>query len=523
MLHERRQYQEDAHDAIISAWQSFDKVIMVLPTGAGKTCVFSKIIETETRNGNRCLVLAHRDELITQAADKLRRVTGIESAREQAGETALGSFWPCTVGSVQTLMRQSRLNRFSPDYYQRIIVDECHHALSRSYQLILKHFSSAKVLGVTATPDRGDMRNLGEYFENIAFEYSLTQAISEGYLAPIKAMTIPLKIELGNVRVTAGDFNDADLGSALDPYLPEIAKAVSERARDRKTVIFLPLIATSERMTAHLKSYGIDARHVCGVSPDRAEVLAWFNKANPGSALCNSMLLTEGWDEPSADAISVLRATKVRSLYAQMVGRGTRIHPGKKDLLILDFLWHTTNHQLCKPACLIASDETECEAAGNAIDAAGGRAVDIGEAIEDGRRNARLEREAKLARELHEKRNRQARVIDPLEFAMSIHSDAIESYEPTFRWHKDKPSPRQLEILAQRGFSASDIRDKGHASVLLEAIISRSQDGMCSPKQIHTLATLGVQDAGTLTFDQAQRRIAELIGTKPKPGVNLNW
>jgi len=500
-----RPYQQEAHDAIICSWGEFDRTLCVMPTGVGKTIVFAKVAETEVARRHRVLILAHREELINQAQDKLRWATGLETAREKADETALNSLFPVTVGSVQTLMRPARLERFPRDYYTRIIVDEAHHALSASYQSVLGYFDAAKVLGVTATPDRGDKRNLAEYFDGLAYEYLLPAAIRDGYLVPIKAQTVPLHIDIDSVRVTAGDYNDADLGSALDPYLPQIARAIADHAGGRKSVVFLPLIATSERMVEHLRAVGMDARHVCGVSQDRADVLRWFNAASPGAVLCNSMLLTEGWDEPTADCIVCLRPTKIRSLYAQIVGRGTRLSPGKTDLLLLDFLWHSTTHALCKPASLIAQDEQEYQAATAVIDAAGG-SVDIGEAIEEGKRNARLEREKALARQLEEKRNRKARTIDPLEFALAIHDDDIEAYGATYKWERKKPSERQLEVLAARGFAPEDIQDRGHASLLLDKIITRSQLNLASPKQIKLLAKFGV-DAGMMPFAQASAEI----------------
>ena len=242
---ELRPYQQKAVDSIFKSWGEFDKTLLVLPTGCGKTVCFAKVAERALKDGGKALVLAHREELLTQARDKIAAVTGLSCAFEKAGESAIDSLYPITCASVQTLMRESRLRRFSPDHYGTIIVDEAHHALSDSYQNILRYFSSAKVLGVTATPDRGDKQNLGKYFEDIAYEYSIRDAIKEGYLSKILVQTIPLKISLKGVKTTAGDYSADDLGSAIDPYLEEIAKHIP---RERKTLIFLPLIATSQRM-----------------------------------------------------------------------------------------------------------------------------------------------------------------------------------------------------------------------------------------------------------------------------------
>ena len=333
-----------------------DKTLLVLPTGCGKTIVFAKVAEECVRRGSRVLILAHRGELLWQAADKLNKVTGLGCATEKAEETCIGSWFRITVGSVQTMMREKRLSRFPDDYFNTIIIDEAHHCISDSYQKVLKHFPEAKVLGVTATPDRGDMRNLGQVFDSLAYEYTLPKAIKEGYLSPIKALTLPLKLDLSGVGVQAGDFKIQELATALDPYLYQIADEMRKYCMDRKTVVFLPLVKTSQKFRDILNEKGFHAAEVNGESRDRAEILEAFDRGSY-NVLCNSMLLTEGWDCPSVDCIIVLRPTKVRSLYSQMVGRGTRLYPGKDHLLLLDFLWHTGRQELCHPASLICTDE----------------------------------------------------------------------------------------------------------------------------------------------------------------------
>ncbi|MEG2001409.1 MAG: DEAD/DEAH box helicase, partial [Evtepia sp.] len=353
---ELRPYQEAAKQAVFDAWESgVNRTLMVLPTGCGKTVVFAKITETCVKNGERVLILAHRGELLDQAADKLLQATGLRCATEKADETCLDSFYRIVVGSVQSLMREKRLEKFRPDFFQYIVIDEAHHCLSEGYRRVLDHFKDAKVLGVTATPDRGDMKNLGEIFQTKAFEYTLPKAINEGYLVPMKALTVPLKLDLSGVGMQGGDFKVGEIGTALDPYLDQIAEQMVLHCKARKTVVFLPLIKTSQKFTDILNEHGFRAAEVNGKSADRAEILSAFNDGRY-NVLCNSMLLTEGWDCPSVDCVIVLRPTKVRSLYSQMVGRGTRLCDGKNDLLIMDFLWHTEKHELCHPANLICEN-----------------------------------------------------------------------------------------------------------------------------------------------------------------------
>ena len=377
---ELRPYQEEARAAVEGEWEKgVQKTLLVLPTGCGKTVVFAKITEDQVRKGERILILAHRGELLEQAADKIRTATGLACAMEKAEKTCLGGWFRVAVGSVQTLMREKRLARFPSDYFQTIIIDEAHHCISDSYQKIFSHFGQAKLLGVTATPDRGDMQNLGEVFGSLAYEYTLPKAIKEGYLSPIKALTIPLKLDLSGVSIQSGDLKAGDVATALDPYLYQIADEMKKYCTDRKTVVFLPLVKTSRKFRDILTERGFKAAEVNGGSRDRAEILEAFDKGEY-NVLCNSMLLTEGWDCPSVDCIVVLRPTRVRSLYSQMVGRGTRLHPGKEYLLLLDFLWHTERHELCHPADIICTKKEVAQRMTADLEQAAGCPVDIEQA-----------------------------------------------------------------------------------------------------------------------------------------------
>lgn len=478
----------------------------------GKTIVFSEIAKRRVDAGERVLILAHRGELLEQAADKLARSTGLACAVEKAENTSVGRFESVVVGSVQTLMRQSRLDALGADRFSTIIVDEAHHALSSSYQAVLDYFSAAKVLGVTATPDRGDRKNLGELFDSLAYEYSLPQAIKDGYLCPIEAQTIPLSLDLSHVGVQAGDFKSADLGDALEPYLEQIAQEMYEaQCMDRKTVVFLPLIATSQKFRDILNRHGFRAAEVNGQSSNRAEVLKDFERGKY-NVLCNSMLLTEGWDCPSVDCIVVLRPTKVRSLYCQMVGRGTRLSPetNKDKLLLLDFLWHTERHELCRPTHLIAKSAEVANAMTKVIEQQQGAPIDLEEVEKSAENDVAQAREESLAKQLAEMRTKKRKLVDPLQYEMSIMDADLQNYVPSFGWEMAPPSDKQLKALESHGIFADSIECAGKASLLLNRLDKRKAEGMSSAKQIRLLERYGFKHVGEWSLDQASRLISRL-------------
>lgn len=522
MGQELRPYQQQARDRIHAEWDAgHTRTLLVLPTGTGKTIVFASVAADQVRAGDRVLILAHRGELLEQAADKLQRSTGLVSAVEKAESTCLDSWFRVVVGSVQTLQRTARLERFPQDYFGTIIIDEAHHAITDGYRRILDYFGDAKVLGVTATPDRGDMRNLGEVFDSLAFEYKLTDAIKEGYLCKIMAQTVPLQLDISSVTMSGGDYAVGDLGTALDPYLEQIAAEMARRCKSRKTVVFLPLIKTSQKFRDLLNAHGFRAAEVNGQSDDRRQVLADFD-AGKYNVLCNSMLLTEGWDCPSVDCVVVLRPTKVRSLYSQMVGRGTRLSPGKTDLLLLDFLWMTDKHELCRPADLVCEDRTVARQMTEHL-AETGCPEDIEEAAAQASEDVVAQREEALAKQLEEQRRKKAKLVDPLQYEMSIQAEDLAGYVPAFGWEAGPPSEQQTAALEKLGILPDAVESAGKAALLLDRLNKRRDEGLTTPKQIRCLEKYGFQHVGTWSFEAARHMIDRIAaqGWRGVPkGVN---
>ena len=510
-----RPYQKDCCNAVWSKWREFDKLLAVLPTGSGKTVIGLSLAKHIISQGGRLLWLAHRDELIRQPQARAREFLGMECAIEKAKETALGSMYPVTIGSVQSLCREKRLHKFKPDHYTHIVVDETHHILAATYMRILKHFSSAKVLGISATPDRGDKKNLGQFFDELAFEYHIKDAIDAGWLCPISAQTIPINIDMSNVRTEKGDYKDRDIDDAIKPYLAAIAAKLWELSPERKHLIFLPLKATAQLMREMMQEAGFRSYYAAG---DYRDELEDYHRDVGGSCMCNAMLLSEGYDHPPINGITILRPTQSRSLYAQMAGRGTRPCPesGKTDLMLHDCLWFSERYSLAHPASLIAEDE-EIEKRMVEKAKAGGK-MDIGALEESAHSDAKAEREDVLKSYLDANSKRKSKTVDPLVFGFLVDDEEITHYEPSFGWEKEKASSKQQETLAKFGFDGSSMR-KGYASKILDKVMDRMDHKLASAKQLNILQRFGYRKFGGMTFEEASGKIDKLAknGWSRKP------
>ena len=487
-----RPYQVNLINAVHESWKESDRVIAVAPTGSGKAVMMACIARDRLEHGP-VLILAHRQELIDQAIDKMEKATGVRAVKEMAESKASGNE-RMVVASMQTL---SRRDVFGSGYFRTVIVDECHHLVSDSYLNLMGRFTGAKVLGVTATPDRSDKKELGSYFEKVAYEIGLLDLIAQGYLSKIVVNRIPVRVDLSNVSKRAGEFASEELDSAITPWLEKI---VAHIPRDRKTLVFLPLIATSKQFTEIAKGAGFDAEHVDGNSPDRADVLARFAAKKVG-ILSNSMLLTEGYDCPSIDCVLVLRPTMSRPLYSQMIGRGTRIFPGKENLLVLDALWLTGKHSLVRPTSLVTDSVEVAKIAEEMLDQ--GEMWDVEKVVE----SAKEQREKSLIKQLKEQAakaiGKKLNAIDPLEFAVSLHDARLAEYEPVMAWESAPPSPKQVQMIERFGLAGDRVTCKGHASAIINRIMDRQRLKLASPKQLKWLIKLGHPKPYTETFKGA--------------------
>lgn len=518
-----RDYQGNALNAVREAWKEASRLLMVMATGTGKTEVVAKITKEHVDAGGKVLILAHTDELLDQMIFKVRRSTDLEPEKEKADEQA-SPFAPVVVASVQTLARENRLTGFADNHFTLIIVDECHRSLAASYQRILCYFHfgakslaedwkmpvpgepflhNAKILGVTATADRGDKRSLGEFYQKVAFEYGLLEAVRDGYLVRPIVKNIPIKIDLKGIKRTAGDFDAGDVAERIRPFLKAGATAIKEHAGDRKTVAFMPSIETARMLAEACSALGLNGSFVSGQCADRSEKVAAFDRAPAGAVIACAMLLIEGWDCDTVSAVAMWRVTKVRSLFAQGIGRCTRTLTGlidgletaderlaaiklssKPDMLILDPLWLTDRLDLIRPVDLVAGSPAVREKM------LSGELSDLVEAEAAAERDllASLEAAAK-------KHSRKAtRIIDPLAWAVSLGDASLAGWEPDSPWDELPPHPGQLEILTRNSIDTANITCRGLASKIVDRIVARKQLGLCSPKQMRFLIQLGMKD-----------------------------
>ena len=504
---ELRPYQIDWVNKVTAAFMENDRVLGCAATGSGKTLMVSEIMR---RRHDRCLFLADARELVHQNADKFQTFTGEIPGIDMAKAHAKLSD-RVVVGTVQSI--GNRLDKYPSDHFGMISLDECHrNTLGAQAQKVLNHFPNAQVLGVTATPFRTDRRQLGEYYETIGAESGLFDLIRQGFLSRIVIKSVPIPdIDLRGISTSYSsgepDYNRGELGRALEPHLLEAAELLREHASGRKTVVFVPLVATSLAFVQACESIGLRACHVDG--KDRTQLQRFVD--GEFDIIVNASLLTYGWDCPQVDCVFPLRPTKSLSLFQQEVGRGTRIHPGKDNLLVLDPLFLSDDHNLIRSARLIAKTAEQADDIQGIIE--GGGEVDIEEAEEE----AIKKRESRLEEELKAHSKKRARTVDAMEFFMSIDVHTLSDYEPEMKWEAKDASEKQLQLIERSGLDPDAIRDQGMASRVIDVILNRRNAGLATPKQVKRLKQYGHESPETATFEEASNFITTIANNGWRP------
>lgn len=373
-----RPYQADCLASIRGQLTANRSTLVVMATGLGKTVVFAHAAHAWP---DRVLVIAHRDELIRQAAGKVKAVTGdvpgIEMGDERIHETAFDGPPKVVVSSVQTMSRENRRTRFQPDEFGLIVIDEAHHAVAQSYRSILDYFAAAKVLGVTATPQRADELALGQVFESVAWDYGIVPAVEDGWLVPVRQKVVVIDgLDFSGVRTTAGDLNEGDLEQILieEKFVHQMAKPTIDLAGDRSALVFCVTVKHAKLMAEILNRYKPDC--AIALSGETAKDERRYHvdrfKAGEIQILCNCALFLEGFDAPNTAIVVNGRPTKSPVLYTQVLGRGTRPLPGvvdgletadarkaairgssKPNMLSLDFVGNSGRHRIVTAADIL--------------------------------------------------------------------------------------------------------------------------------------------------------------------------
>lgn len=530
--HTLRPYQVEAIVQVELAWDDRRDALVVMATGLGKTTVFAEIARRARDQGKgRVLVLAHRIELVDQAAARLRSIglsVEVESGDRRA---SLMDTSDAVVATVQT-MRGRRLAKWNARAFGTVIIDEAHHAIARNYRAVLDHFGEARILGVTATPDRGDDVALGEIFGGgVSYAYGLWDGIRAGYLCDIRAKTVDLDcVSLEGVRTTAQahgrDLAAEDIAKAMtgDEPMHAIAAPLAGETKGRKTLVFMPSVELTHELARVLSGYvgGDRVRSLDGTTDGeiRAQALRDYSEGGV-DYLINCALFTEGFDAPATSCVAIARPTKSRALYAQMVGRGTRLHPSKSDLLVLDFYPANTRHNLAHIADIFDGKGLDAHEA-EAMDAA----LRKGETILDSRKQAKeaserreaaraaeRERAAIVARARYEARERDVWTVDA---ALGV----------TAAMYADNVPPAHEQQLARLAALRIEVHPRetvASASRKIKAATERHRNGLCTLKQARVLARAGMSP--DLTFDQARTAMDMLVANKWKatPDMLARW
>ena len=542
-----RDYQQYAVDKVLGAFaKPGASVLGVAATGLGKTVIFCHVAKERAARG-RVLIIAHRQELIAQAAAKVRAITGIMPAIEmgdlRSDETSLYRAAPIVVASKDSLIH--RMDRIKWEHFDTLITDEAHHAIADRYRRIYARIReinpSIRHFGVTATPDRADEIGLKAVYDSVAFEFDIKWGIEHGWLCNVFASAVEVTdLDFSGVRkARTGDLSADDLDHLMrrEGIVHKMAVPIHDMAKWRSVLIFCTSIAHAELMTEVLQRVRNErtghttrcAAIVTGKTPDeeRKQVLKDFAEKRI-QFLCNVGVLTEGYDDPGIDVVAMCRPTLSRSLYTQMVGRGTRPLPGlvdtiespsarrdaiktsrKKHIEVIDFVGNSGQHKLINVADALAGDEPEpiINRAAEIMRERG--TMPAAEAIEEARREAEERRQKE-----HQARHKFQNVVGKVQYTVgTVDPFDILNVEPlrTRGWDvNDAPTEAQKRALEKHRIKAGPDMTRRQASQLLDAIIDRRNRGLCSYRQAKLLQSHGY-DTTNMTFDEASRLIQPLM------------
>jgi superfamily II DNA or RNA helicase len=525
-----RYYQREAVEAILAALETNRSALLVLATGLGKTQVFAAIAK---HWAGRVLVMAHRRELVDQGRKRIEQMSGEMVEVEQAQWRSNGG--RVVMASTQTMYGKDRLAEFEADEFDLVVVDEAHHYVAPAYRRPLDYFESAKLIGVTATPDRTDEMALGKIFDEVAYVMDIYNGIQEGWLVPLECQEVFIDdVDLDVVGTNKGDLVGSQLDEAMLAGGEGIVKATLKYAGERNGIIFTPGVKTAHYVAQALNR----ERPGCAAALDektpddeRRQITRDFQGGRL-QYLSNCMIATEGFDAPQTGAIIQARPTKSRSLYAQMIGRGTRTldgllrgldeknqavarrdriaASGKPNCLVLDCVGNNQRHDLVNAAEVLGGKygEETVKRAKRKIREDGG---DVMMLLEDA--HAEMERAAKATRSRVKTRSRK---FDPFEV---LHVDGQEVHEYVQRFGFKPMSEGQENALKKFGLKPDQLKDADGplsmmaATKLIGTCITRSRLGLASFGQLNVLKRHGIDDIN-LKFNRCSEAIDYLANNE---------
>jgi len=519
-LPELRPYQRAIVGGVHSSLQTHQRTLVVSPTATGKTVCFLTIAVEAIRSGARVLVLvpAH---LVDQTA-KRARAAGVPTDTE-IGPKKAELFVQCVVASVETLSGDGRVDRFGEEHFQLVLVDEAHHSMAPMWRKLLDYFSMAKVVGFTATPDRLDCQSLMEIYEDLAFEYTIQEAIRDGWLAPIDQRYAFIKgLDFSKVRRDGRQLNAGDLDAVYNHaniIRLMATTAINLMEECKKIVVFCTSIAAARGFAEYLRTLGQPAEAVWGTMGKRKKRKAKEDlESGKLRILTNVDCLTEGWDCPPVDGIVMASSTESRVAYTQRIGRGLRLFPGKERCLVLDFVGDSKHLKLVHSPHVLnpALTDEQAERTQEILMSEPGKSV--GGAIQLALEQLAEETfEARLQRELQAKGKEvdpqvELYKIDPFDtsdsgkvFAM-MKMSRLED-----RWDREC-TPAQAEALKRFGVKDPEVLDATNAAQLLDRLILRRNKGLATLRQARKLIQAGTHpsNAFAMTHERAQQGIREL-------------
>lgn len=564
-----RDYQQKAVDSVLAAWKDHRSCVVVLPTGCGKTVVFAEVIKQRLTADGSAMILAHREELIRQAADKVSSITGQDTQIEMGPMKVtpmFGKMPPVVVSTVQTQIT-GRIKNFNPSEFTTLVIDEAHHATSSSYRQCIDHYlqnPGCRLLGVTATPDRADETALGNVFETVAFEYSVTDAIRDGWLVPVKQKLVKVgSLDFSGISTTAGDLNQGELAEVLEDEqnLHSVAVPTLEICGNRRAIIFAASVKQAERL-AEILNRGKSAKcevpsaengtptptqsdtkaevtqdraaWLCGKTDkgDRAQILKDFREGKI-QFVVNVGVLTEGFDDAGVEVVVMARPTKSRALYAQMAGRATRpaaevagklgtldaearrkliAESSKPSCLIIDFVGNSGRHKLVTTADILGGKDLDEDA--EIAAEVKRRCTGSAEGLD------MLEEIDKVKEEIKERRFRDAQSrkfitatakfttfsVDPFDvfdLAASVRHprSGIDTYRLSFK---------QRALLRERIKVNPDSISPSEGKALIDEYFRRVTNKLATFAQTKLLRRHGIPVP--MSFDEASRTISRLMG-----------